>query len=155
MLPSEFKIRLGEEKDIEESVELGVAFHQEANLDFYSPVDPESFGRFLKWVIDSNHIFLVTEFESHIVGLCVGLVVPVYFNDSELVSQELVFYVDQSYRDKGIGKYLIDAFETESINRGAKTLCVGAKSNMRVEAMGKMYSRRGYQELERYFVRRI
>lgn len=154
---SEITLRNGNYKDIPESVELGEAFHLEAELDFFAPADPPSFAKFLESILkgELNGIFVVAEQHNHIIGICIGLVVPVYFNYSHLASQELVFYVDQASRDTGVGKKLLEAFEKESIAKGAKTICVGAKSNMRVEAMGKMYSRKGYRELERYYVRSI
>lgn len=151
-------IRNGTLEDVPESVELGGAFHREADLDFFCPVDLPSFDRFIRKIIEGevyNGIYLVAELNSHIVGLCIGLIVPVYFNENYLISNEMVFYVEQGCRDINIGKALLEAFEKQSALKGANKTLVGAKSNMRVEAMGKMYERKGYRELERYFVRSI
>lgn len=154
-MTTEITIKPATSDDIPRCVELGVAFHSEADLDWFAPVVPEDFQKTLETTTGAEGcIFLVAHDpdEDDIVAMIYGLILPCYFNFGVYFAHEVVMYVDIAYRSRGVGKKLLGAFENEAKKRNARPIA-GAKSHMRVDAMTRMYQGRGYRELERYFVK--
>lgn len=144
-------------EDIPELIQLGLDFHKEANLSWFAEVDVSSWEATIEAMVTKDPhdaIFVVAEDEEKIVGMLCAIIVPWYANFHHLLAHELVMYVDEQHRAKSIGGQLLSAFEERAIEKGVNGMLVGAKTEMRIEKMTKAYARRGYRELERYYVKR-
>lgn len=141
--------------DIPVIARLGREFHaqaQWADIFDYSEADcAESLGQFLPL---DMFICLVAEEGGEIVGMCAGVLSPIYFNRGHKSGEELFWWVSGA-APQMTGLRLLTALETEAKKRGAVSFQMKSIARLNGDRMGKLYERRGYRASEHTFIKRL
>lgn len=150
-----FFIRDATEVDVATVACLGRRFYDEAAWADVAEWDDHSISQTLSGLVaNADGILLVLERKGVICGMAGGLVYPLYFNHSHRTGQELFWWLSPEQRD-GAGSALLDALEGAARARGAQSWAMIALDMLRPEAIGAVYSRRGYRPSERSFIKRL
>jgi len=150
-------VRFAEYDDIEAILALGEKFFDLANWPRYAEWDKNSVASTLTSLIDGklNGILLVGEADSKVVGMSAALIFPFYFNFNILVGQEIFWYVEDEFRNSGIGAGMMQKLEQESKLRGATVFIMSSVSGLRDKALARLYSNLGYSQGENTFIKRL
>lgn len=98
-----------------------------------------------------NHVFLVAEKDSQIVGYITGLHWEYYFNDETEVQLNL-FYVKPEYRGEGIASELLEAFKNKANDLGASRIFGANHSGVEKETFRKIMEKHGFEKFSDYMV---
>jgi len=141
-------IRDAEMNDFDAIKRLAIAFaHDARQID----VDPETLAFTVKGLIESG-IFKVAV-NGSVIGGAGALVFPHWWNASELVAQELFWFVDEDYRNTSAGIRLLLALEESAKSMGAKKMMMLCLEELDGEKVSKMYHKLGYAPQEQTFVK--
>lgn len=94
----------------------------------------------------SDQIVLIEEGK----GMLVGMIRPFYLG-YEPIATELGWWVEPEYRNSGIGRELIHAFEDWARDEGCKSLVMISLD----EELGRYYEKNGYRLIERSYMKEI
>lgn len=83
------------------------------------------------------------------VGAVGGLCCPLFANRDHLIAAELFWWVEPEYRDSGIGRKLLAAFENAAIAAGAISLSMMAVQGLETEKAEALYQKCGYSPTEK------
>lgn len=86
-------------------------------------------------------------------GMAAALIYPFYFNLQHLTAQELFWWVDPSARGTGAGIKLLKTLESESRNKGARSLSMIALSHIDGPQVEKLYRHYDYVKSEQSFLK--
>ncbi len=137
-------IRDAAQGDIARIVSMGERMAARAQLAV--GYDPASVALTLSHLIESpDGILLVSD-----AGMIGGMVYPHPFNHAVKVGQEFFWYSEGK-----CGPALLAAAEAKAGELGASHWTMLAQETMRPEAVGKYYSRHGYQPLERSYIKEL
>jgi GNAT superfamily N-acetyltransferase len=105
--------------------------------------------------IDSNPSYhtLVAEEDGKVVGM-IGLYTSILYNKDGLYARVIAFVVDSNYRNKGIGKLLINEAEIWARNQGADSIGLNSGNRPERDNAHQYYKRMGYVEKSTGFVKR-
>lgn len=112
------------------------------------PFDDESLAETFRILIDAESIFVAGDPPT---GMVAAMVYRNYFLRSENVAQELFWWVDPESRGAGIGREMLDGLEAWAKANEARTLTMVSLDAVDGEAVGRLYTARGYSPLERHF----
>lgn len=84
-------------------------------------------------------------------GVLGALCFPNFWNENEIIAQELFWWVDIPARGTSAGIRLLQAVEDECRDRGAKKLLMLALDDLEGEKVAGLYRKRGYEPQERSF----
>lgn len=127
---------------------LLLKFHEESGLKMENPT-LDVIAHFVS--IGMGVVFVYVKDEK-IIGTLGAMVAPNLFSPSEQHAQELFWYVDKKSRGRA-GLALLDAFEKWAKERGAKRVFMA--SLRKFESLQKLFTRRGYTEMETQFIKEI
>lgn len=146
-------IRPARESDIEAIIPLIKEFHDEHLGMFGLGWDEESARKAIH-MFQSHHINLIIEHGDQIVGVIAGVICPYHLNFSVIVFQEAIWYVRAEYRSLKLGIKLLDMVEQYCAEKGVSRMLMLslASGNGKV---GEFLSHRGYQPLEKHFIKTI
>lgn len=138
-------IRPATKADIPEIVEMLIAFQEEAGC--YGQITPcrESIG---KWVADlsEKECVCVYEYEGEIAGTTALMICPSWFNFSQIIGQEMWWYIKPEYRGKhAIARRLFKWLETIAKERKLVALTVASTGTLKVDRLKDFYERSGYK----------
>lgn len=136
-------IRHATEADIPRLLGMGSRFAEKARLWDHVGYDPESMEATFRAMIESDNFCLF-------VGECGalgGMVAPHPFNYSRMIADELFWWSEGRE-----GLALLKAYEEWAQGFGA-VVRMTALEAVEPERVGKLFARRGYQPLERAFVK--
>lgn len=143
-------IRKMEERDKQAVIDLAVEFSRERLEQSGMQVDPELAGMQFDQFIKVPHIeALVAEENGVVVGMIVCFVSPLIFT-SQMVGQEVVWYVKKEHRGQGVR--LLKNMENilKSLN------CVGIMMvGLHGDESCAFYSRVGYTEFQHSYFKRL
>lgn len=88
----------------------------------------------------------VAETTDEVVGLIMGIVVPLWFNQDALCASELAWFVDPAHRGTA-GIRLLEAFEEWADEQGAVIVSLSQLHSV-TPALHKLLGRRGYELTE-------
>ncbi|WP_199426694.1 GNAT family N-acetyltransferase [Thermaerobacillus caldiproteolyticus] len=110
--------------------------------------------RFKKIESSSSYCTLVAEYNEDVVGM-IGLCSGYFYKKNGLYVRIVALVVDSNYRNRGIGKRLIE--EAESWARKQRAISIGLNSGNRDERKKahQFYLRMGYQEKSKGFVKSL
>jgi GNAT superfamily N-acetyltransferase len=120
------------------------------------PFDRESLTQHLEWLLDEERavVYLAVDIEGKPVGICAGLWFPTFWDNSKVTATELWWYVDPEARNAGIGGALMDALESWAEDAGAWRLSMMTIAGI-APGVEQMYTKRGYREREKTFVKEL
>lgn len=137
-------IRLATEHDLPALVALGHRFH--AFSGDAVAYDANSADATARGLLQMGFV-LLAESDGEPVGMIGVAVVPLFFNYTHRMAQELMWWVDESGRGAGTAVALLRAAETEARARGACRLQMIALANSPPH-VARIYERLGYQHRE-------
>jgi len=144
------KIRLAEETDIEDGLELIKEFTEESLKDYGAgAVNPEQIKAVFKLCIGST---LVVEKDGLIVGTVAGIVNN-FPSDGSKVYQEIIWYVSKAYRKYGV--LLFRKLEEFCRAKGIKHIIMIHLANLKAAKLDRFYTRLGFKELETHYIKTL
>lgn len=144
------KIRDAKIDDFPDLYRMAIAFAAAAEL---PKVDPDTFYRSVEMLIGDG--ILKVAINSAICGGAGALVFPHFWNESEIVAQELFWWVDESARKSSAAIRLLSEMEQAAREKGAASLIMLTLDKLNPEALGRLYIRRGYKPQERAFIKEL
>jgi GNAT superfamily N-acetyltransferase len=110
--------------------------------------------RFRNIESDSSYETIVAVYDSKVVGM-VGIVTGYYYEVDGIYVRIVAFVVDTKYRNKGIGKRLIEEAENWAQIKGATG--IGLNSGNRLERLDahNFYKKMGYSEKSTGFAKSL
>jgi len=142
------KIRDATIDDFPELHRMGVDFAGAAGL---PDVDIDTLHQSVENLINGG-ILKVAE-NGAICGCAGALVFPHYWNASELIAQELFWWVDKTARHSTAAIRLLNAMENTAKEKGAKSMIMLTLEKLTPDVLEKIYLKRGYKPQERSFVK--
>lgn len=142
--------------DLEQYVKLAQDFHEASPMHGVADFDEQGYSNFfLQSIIDPNIGIWLAEIDNEIVGITGALVYPLYFSPTNLVAQELWWWLTPASRGSGAGGKMFKQIEQWAQEKGAKALFMIALEDDRAAKMEKVYARAGFKPLERTFIKEV
>jgi GNAT superfamily N-acetyltransferase len=142
--------------DLEQYVKLARDFHEASPMHGVADFDKQGYSNFfLQSIIDPNVGIWLAEIDNEIVGITGALVYPLYFSPTNLVAQELWWWLTPASRGSGAGGKMFKQIEQWAQEKGAKALFMIALEDDRAAKMEKVYARAGFKPLERTFIKEV
>lgn len=129
----------------------GTYFWQERNM----PYDAETVEELCEMLIKEQHghISVCTDDDGDVRGFALAFNYQFVFNKNVPMMCELAWYVDPTFREKGIGSKLLERVELVARFRGCKFMTmVSMKHSMDV---GPLYEKHGYTQTESTYVKEL
>ena len=142
--------------DLEQYVKLARNFHEASPMHGVADFDEQGYSNFfLQSIIDPNIGIWLAEIDNEIVGITGALVYPLYFSPTNLVAQELWWWLTPASRGSGAGGKMFKQIEQWAQEKSAKALFMIALEDDRATKMEKVYARAGFKPLERTFIKEV
>jgi GNAT superfamily N-acetyltransferase len=142
--------------DLEQYVKLARDFHEASPMHGVADFDKQGYSNFfLQSIIDPNIGIWLAEIDNEIVGITGALVYPLYFSPTNLVAQELWWWLTPASRGSGAGGKMFKQIEQWAQEKGVKALFMIALEDDRAAKMEKVYARAGFKPLERTFIKEV
>ena len=131
---------------------MGQAFFYEAGWDDVTQWDNDlALSSLYKLCGNQEASFFVLKSESKVVGMVGGVINEMWFS-SDMIGQELFWYVHPDYRGK-IGLKLLRTLEADLRLRGADMICM--ISLAKGMDLAKFFVKGGYRSSENTFIKRF
>lgn len=138
-------------EDLSSLVEMGRAFFYEAKWDNLYKWDDDSARPVLEdFITNESAVVYVARKDDTIIGMACALLYPLWYNNAEIVAQELFLYVKPEHR-RGVGHKLALKLEESAKEKGARAMVMGS-----VEAMPSLeeyYRKCSYSPSERTYIK--
>ena len=142
--------------DLEQYVKLARDFHDASPMHGVADFDEQGYSNFfLQSIIDPNVGIWLAEIDNEIVGITGALVYPLYFSPTNLVAQELWWWLTPASCGSGAGGKMFKQIEQWAQEKGAKALFMIALEDDRAAKMEKVYASAGFKPLERTFIKEV
>lgn len=89
------------------------------------------------------------------VGTLLAIAAPIWWHPSREIAQEMLFWVDPTYRKRGVGARLIVEFEQWATLKGFRIVGLSRSGTYDVERLGAMCRHAGYGEESVIFTKEI
>ena len=139
------KIRQGDVDDIVALVELGREMHEEAPAFNKMDYDPKKLLQLGVVLSEQGGMFLAEKDDNEIIGMFLGVVMPHYFG-SDLMANDLCFFVKKEHRGSTAAPRLIKAFEKWAWANGATALRFGISTGVEAKRTLKLYEKLGFSQ---------
>lgn len=146
------KLRFADAGDVPECVEIGREFWKSAP--YNTPYNPEAVGHLLGRLIE-NELFVVAEYEEEIVGVAGIAIVPLPFDPSIRVAQELFWYVRPGVRENGVGEALLSNLEAVARAKGATIFGMGTMKTSNPTGAEALLFKNGYKQTEKTYTKAL
>lgn len=106
--------------------------------------------------IDSHpdYYTLVAEDKGCVIGM-IGLCTGILYNKDGMYARIIAFVVDEHYRNKGIGKRLIQEAGTWATEQGANAITLNSGNRSERDKAHQFYANRGYETKSTGFVKNL
>ncbi len=141
-------IRDAEITDFDDLERMGIEFAKDAGQ---VDVDPETLAFTVGNLIESG--ILKVAVNGSVVGCAGALVFPNWWNSSEMVAQELFWFVNEDHRNTSAGIRLLLALEASAKSMGAKKMMMLCLEDLDGDKVARMYDKLGYTPQEQTFVK--
>lgn len=149
-------IRPATADDIPTIARLGKEFHAQAQWgDIFDYSVDDCAASLAHFMPQDLFMCFVAEVDGEIVGMCAGVLSPVYFNHAHKSGEEMFWWVNPAKASAGLGIKLLLALEAEAKARGALSFQMKSLARLNGDRMGKLYERRGYRASEHTFIKRL
>lgn len=148
------EIRPATAEDVPRLAEMGRGFFAFSAFGDFAEYDPVSAGRNIEAMRTSGCVFVAADGDE-IVGALLGVISPLWFDDSARIASELAWWVNASHRHTPAGLRLYAAFEDWAGDHGA-TAIVMSDLVVRGGEMpaARLFERLGYTTIERSHIKR-
>ncbi|MEB3203044.1 MAG: GNAT family N-acetyltransferase, partial [Synechococcus sp.] len=120
------------------------------------PFDPQGFGIFYLNSLHNPNVGLwLAEQDGKVLGVAGVLLYPMYFSPSNLVAQELWWWLEPEARGTGAGGKMHEMIESWALENGASALFMIALEDDNSSKMANLYARKGYKPMERTFIKEV
>lgn len=89
------------------------------------------------------------------VGMCAGVLFPLFCNVRHMTGQELFWWVEKSHRRGGTGKALLEAMEAWAKDAGAESFMMMRLEKLNPKPVGAMLEGMGYRPSELTYLKRL
>jgi GNAT superfamily N-acetyltransferase len=152
----EMIVRQAKATDLEQYVKLAKDFHDASPMHGVADFDENGYANFfLNAIVNPDIGIWLGEIDNEIVGIAGALLYPLYFSPTNLVAQELWWWLTPASRGSGVGSKMFKQIEQWSQEKGAKALFMIALEDSKVQQMKKVYARAGFRPLERTFIKEV
>lgn len=148
-------IRRATPADVPALVDMGGRFFASSGMGEVTTYDPASIAHTFAQLIESPQGLLLVADDGGIVGMAGALVFPHYFNQRDLMAQELFWWVDEEARQSGVGVGLLNAIEAWAEGMGARSVMMLSLAALEPEKVNRMYAKAGYRPAEQSFIKRL
>ena len=143
-------------EDFPQYLPLGQAFHAASPMHNVIPFDTEGFSNFFLHAVQNPDIGVwLAEDDGEIIGIAGALFYPMYFSPSNMVVQELWWWLTPEARGKGAGQAMYDMIESWAIAKNATAIFMIALEDNRADKMASLYARKGFRPMERTYIREV
>ena len=147
-------IRKAEDQDIDAILELIIQFYKESLKEYGLKISIATIKNNIKVFID-NHIIIIAEKNTDIIGVIAGIVVPSIFDDSQIIAQEIMWYINKDFREGSSGLRLLKSFEDICRFLGVNKIYSGHTNNLNPDRLNKFLVRQGYTSMETHYIKNI
>lgn len=149
-------VRRAEIDDLPEYIRLGRRFHAASPVSTAIPFDPQGFGIFYLNSLHNPNVGLwLAEQDGKVLGVAGVMLYPMYFSPSNLVAQELWWWLEPEARGTGAGGKMHEMIEAWALENGASALFMIALEDDNSSKMESLYVRKGYKPMERTFIKEV
>jgi len=149
-------VRKATAADLPHYLELGKKFHAASPMHNVVPFDEDGYSKFYLQSVDSSTVSMwVAEADGAVVGIVGAILYSLYFSPSNLVVQELWWWLNPEHRGSGLGKEMFTTIEEWAADNGAAALFMIALEDKNAEKMEKVYARAGFRPMERTFIKQV
>jgi GNAT superfamily N-acetyltransferase len=143
-------------EDLPRYAPLAQTFHAASPMRDVIPFDPEGYTNFFLQAVQSPDVGLwLAEENGNIIGIAGALFYPMYFSPSNMVVQELWWWLTPEARGKGAGQAMYDMIESWAIAKNATAIFMIALEDERADKMANVYARKGFRPMERTFMKEV
>lgn len=138
------------EKYQDDVARLVKAFHEESVGEYDEQIDPEAVIETIKTADHSNAFCLIVD------GACKGLVYGTKLRSAfngQTIFQEVMWYVDKSYRGQGV----IFLLEVARIlkKQGVTVMIMAVLENSKTDQLKRLYENLGFKKMETHYFRSL
>jgi len=143
-------------QDFPQYLTLAKEFHAASPMHGVLDLDTDGYSAFYAKAIKDDSIGVwLAEKDGVIVGIAGALAYPMYFSPTNLVVQELWWWLTPAARGSGAGKAMFDAITTWAGQKNAKALFMIALEDDNAKRMENVYLRAGFKPMERTFIKEV
>lgn len=146
------KVRLANKFDLPYYLHLVHKIHNEGDIGHYDvPLDDEYLNSLYNTIINGGGLALVVE-SDNVVGMMLGIISPNIWSHNTLVLHQILFYVDEEYRNTRAGHMLITEYN-EQCSELLKNKRIGYHTLSATKTMFDIdFSRFGYDCIEKTWI---
>ena len=143
-------------EDFPQYLPLAQAFHAASPVHGVIPFDDKGYADFfLQAIYNPNMGVWLAEDDGWIIGIAGALFYPMYFSPSNMVVQELWWWLTPEARGKGAGQAMYDMIESWAIAKNATAIFMIALEDNDAEKMASLYTRKGFRPMERTYIKEV
>jgi len=142
-------VRLAQEKDLEQILQLIKEFHSES-LNAYNILYDDDIAKIAMAKLLGTSFIL--ELDEKIVGVLGGMIVN-YPGNNIPVYQEWIWYVNKEYRLHGVSLY--NHLENYCKENNIKKIVMVSMANSKATKLEKFYHRLGFELLEKHYIKNL
>lgn len=146
-------IKRADQRHLNGILEIAFLFYAQIETNDICKIDYLIIKNHLKKFISHEDfsIFVLTDSHDNVSGVAMGMVCPVWYS-SDIIGQELMWYVDKRYRGRK-GLLLKKKLEIDLCTKGANVLnMISIEKSMDVSSI---YKRHGYIKIETAYMKRV
>ena len=148
-----------QEQDVATLVAYGETFWKETIYykEWGVEYDSYSVANMTRHLMNTGLVYFAHEKDdrSKIVGMILMVESPLPMNNAYRITTEWVFYVDENWRNKGVGQQLIADAEWYMKQTGHRFMSMISLTNVTPEAAEGLYKSLGYQQTETSFTKEL
>lgn len=143
-------------EDFPHYLALAREFHAASPMHNVIDLDAVGYEQFYtKAIHDDNIGIWIAEVGDDFVGITGALLYPIYFSPSNLVAQELWWWMTPKARGHGVGKAMFNAITEWAKAKNAKAVFMIALEDENVDKMTNLYAREGFKPMERTYIKEV
>ncbi|MGI9158923.1 MAG: GNAT family N-acetyltransferase [Saprospiraceae bacterium] len=149
-------VRRATAHDFPQYLALAKEFHAASPVRHIIDLDADGYAAFYAETLTNDNIGVwLAEKDSAVIGIAGALAYPMYFSPTNLVVQELWWWLTPAARGSGAGKAMFDAISTWAEQKKAKALFMIALEDDNAKRMENVYRRAGFKPMERTFIKEV
>lgn len=150
-------VRRARPKDVPAMVRFGRVFWEQTSYYTEQGIQyaEDHINAMVVELIEHGIVQIAVNEEHRVVGIILMVVGPMPFNPAVKCATELVFYVDEAYRNQGTGKRLLQQAENIAKQLGVKLFTMIHLDSVSPEKAEHVYNQTGYTKNETLFSKEL